>query len=375
MWNIKLQRTAKCKYVALQMCDKTCKMRTFLEELQKLKITADVWELVRQKVKENTFIVAEAEMKDSSSKQKKELALTRQQLLLEISKIVTIPIYNQAMRIAIARDNSDVVPSSSKRLKTEHVNSSTDYEDNFRCPMCMCYFGERIFQCSNGHSICEKCKGAWAPCITCKCPTCSVESEFSMRNRTLETISVSTKLPCEYKSNSCPYEGVFHEREKHIQSCRFVDLTCPVDGCGFFGTSESVCQHIKQSHSVCPDKNDSCNRILCSVDCGASDFLLPMYFDKQLFVLKLVSLPHFKTTSIACCLIHPYAKTTSSHVMHVMITNANSDTFSLKFRNIVPCSSIGSVPLQRFEIGWIPTKKTQKIDIDVYVTDTHWEKQ
>ena len=368
-------RTIKQK--AQEMTSTSCKMSQILNQLHKWFDKTDTWRQAKQKI--SAYV---------QEKEKGNVCATKKQKFIEeIRTLVTQPVFDKAKNIAMKIEKDSGIPatgseSPSKRRKiteTDDKNGDDDYclEDKFCCPICFCYFGEKIFQCSNGHSICENCKIS----LNVKgssCPTCLVyPPDFSMRNRTLEAISVSVKLPCDYKKNSCSYKGDFYERQKHIESCACVDLACPVHECKFVSTARGILKHMRDEHN-----QDRYNRSLCDnrykttleldVDDCESD-LLPLYYDGRLFILKITPISIFQTTEISACLLHPYAKESSSYEMHVVITNETSDTFSVTFRNMVPCKSISSddVFKSKFFVGWIPKtsdiEKGQQISLDVHV--------
>lgn len=55
--------------------------------------------------------------------------------------------------------------------------------ENFCCPICYEVYQGKIFQCKNGHLVCEKCVGGSSICAQCRC-----SMSPHIRNRALENI-------------------------------------------------------------------------------------------------------------------------------------------------------------------------------------------
>jgi E3 ubiquitin-protein ligase SIAH1 len=66
------------------------------------------------------------------------------------------------------------------------------------CPVCLDYsFGLKIYNCGNGHSVCENCHPHLSECPTCKGPPTVV------RNYGLESIAENVVVECPFTGVGC----------------------------------------------------------------------------------------------------------------------------------------------------------------------------
>nr|CAI5831327.1 unnamed protein product [Callosobruchus analis] len=69
-------------------------------------------------------------------------------------------------------------------VKITKINSMDTSVSNLECPICYNEFGERIYLCPSGHSLCETCSP-----ILAYCPLCRLRIQDVVRNYTLEKIT------------------------------------------------------------------------------------------------------------------------------------------------------------------------------------------
>merc|ERR1712196_661924 len=76
---------------------------------------------------------------------------------------------------------ASVVSGSSQKRNRQQLYDSTLDAELVECPVCLETFSSSIFQCAEGHMICEACK----PKVEGKCPTCRAPLGNN-RNRAIE---------------------------------------------------------------------------------------------------------------------------------------------------------------------------------------------
>lgn len=137
------------------------------------------------------------------------------------------------------------------------------------CPLCFNVMTAAIYQCNNGHLICEACKEkAQLENGSCKCQTCG-QAIGNTRNRALEELSTVVKLPCAFHSRGCRVEVFAHERAHHQSTCPMRSVECCLNyfkpdstssGCLWKGHITDLSSHLLKIHSfrsrpVCLNQN------------------------------------------------------------------------------------------------------------------------
>ncbi|CAL8110520.1 unnamed protein product [Orchesella dallaii] len=127
-------------------------------------------------------------------------------------------------------------PSSSN---TESLLSITE------CPVCF-DVSLPIYQCINGHIICNSCLQGLDQKI---CPTCRVSLVEPTRNLALEKVlkNYNVRLPCKYSLNGCMERRGCVEKEAHQLVCPFKTYTCPIssNNCRWEGRLDEIVDHLK----------------------------------------------------------------------------------------------------------------------------------
>jgi hypothetical protein len=99
--------------------------------------------------------------------------------------------------------------------------------------------------CTNGHSICSKCRESVQFCPTCR-------AKFSeTRNIALENISRRQKYPCANRKGGClDFFSVEHINE-HNAVCTYGKIKCPFKlnrNCPWNGFKSDLVEHVKTAH-------------------------------------------------------------------------------------------------------------------------------
>lgn len=124
-------------------------------------------------------------------------------------------------------------------------------KDFINCPVCTEDFDSTVFQCSNGHALCENCHGqimAQAPQRR-TCPMCN-QKLGNIRNLLVEQMIRQRFLPCKYSCGAA--EMQCEARKKHEEQCPARPFACPFCDCNTEITPGSALTHLKEQHGKTP---------------------------------------------------------------------------------------------------------------------------
>lgn len=99
-----------------------------------------------------------------------------------------------------------------------HSASSSDnstLSSKFECPICYEFLTTPIYNCTNGHSLCSKCKSKVSKCALCQADV------GNSRNYVLENISESLEICCPNAIRGCSYIGNVSSTKQHLVDCKF----------------------------------------------------------------------------------------------------------------------------------------------------------
>ncbi|KAJ8601964.1 hypothetical protein CTAYLR_004461 [Chrysophaeum taylorii] len=114
---------------------------------------------------------------------------------------------------------------STKRARPAAVgDEAADLKGRIRdfatCPVCLYPMAPKIFQCENGHPVCEQCLDRLTIC-----PTCRAGLANPSRNLPLEQIAADVEFECRF--SEC-HEQVKHKAlAAHYDMCRWRPFSCP----------------------------------------------------------------------------------------------------------------------------------------------------
>lgn len=167
--------------------------------------------------------------------------------------ITPVPLNHQATSAAYnVRSTSANIPniqnnngSQSTSFKSPQILSS-EIKSLFECPICFDYATPPIYQCQNGHLVCQGCSSK----IT-HCPTCRVLiSKPSIRNLQLDRLANTFQFPCKYNFNGCQWKSYWFKKREHEENCDFISYSCPCPGtaCKWTGLLSEVMPHLSEHH-------------------------------------------------------------------------------------------------------------------------------
>ncbi|CAG9818038.1 unnamed protein product [Phaedon cochleariae] len=82
-----------------------------------------------------------------------------------------------------------------------------------RCPICMEYMISKIYNCENGHVLCDACKLRLT-----ECPSCRTKLG-GLRNFPLENLADELVLACIFSKNGCAFTGRLELLSQHEKEC------------------------------------------------------------------------------------------------------------------------------------------------------------
>ncbi|XP_065336755.1 E3 ubiquitin-protein ligase Siah2-like [Cloeon dipterum] len=118
-----------------------------------------------------------------------------------------------------------------------------------KCPVCFDYILPPIFQCENGHVVCQICR-------TRRCPTCQVPIENGIY-ATKEVLSETLGCPCQFRDNGCHLSLNHAEEDKHENQCPFIQINCPGVHCEWKGLLRQTLLHLLEVHKVAYHKSST----------------------------------------------------------------------------------------------------------------------
>ena len=101
-----------------------------------------------------------------------------------------------------------------------------DLKRNLECPVCLSLpKSTPIYQCENGHIICNACRERVS-----HCPQCNMLLG-KIRCLTAESFIDSFFIPCPFAKHGCDAWLQHEQEDEHKKSCEFRETRCPIDNC------------------------------------------------------------------------------------------------------------------------------------------------
>ncbi|CAE8595720.1 unnamed protein product [Polarella glacialis] len=113
--------------------------------------------------------------------------------------------------------------------------------DAWDCPICDEALSGRIFQCQQGHHLCEECLTKIRS-TTRQCPSCrEVFPSSAARNLALEKLAANVDFPCRW---TCGFQGRPDALQAHHSQCALRTVKCPVDNCLHQCSASDMLEHL-----------------------------------------------------------------------------------------------------------------------------------
>lgn len=123
--------------------------------------------------------------------------------------------------------------------KTDLRKVIKEVKANLECKICFNDMSGKIYQCVNGHVICDDCKSKCKSCPYCK-------ETISNRNLVLERLLQNYTIACPY--SGCGLKCKNSIMSNHKLSCAFKPINCPFCDTSVAGNEESVLAHLIEKH-------------------------------------------------------------------------------------------------------------------------------
>jgi E3 ubiquitin-protein ligase SIAH1 len=130
------------------------------------------------------------------------------------------------------------------------VDAPAELIKMLECPVCMDVIPPPVWQCPNGHAICETCRVNTA----FKCPSCRASTSTDIRCLILEQAASGTHVPCRNKERGCEAVVLYEELRVHLDGCLHRPYRCPFNSdyakpsCLWEGEASEVATHLHEVH-------------------------------------------------------------------------------------------------------------------------------
>eukprot|EP01083_Nonionella_stella_P079867 219256_1 len=175
--------------------------------------------------------------------------------------------------------------------------------DALQCPICMHTYHGMIFQCSEGHAICQSCKDSLNEpklCPSCRSPL------GSCRNRALEAVVSAVKMPCENAIRGCTEVMSPDSLSDHQTECEFALYKCPhptqADGCKWRGELSEVVNHIMERHGDGSSFVQAAPEIHPGLQRKGTLRVLPWIFERPWVSVTILPFADSHLLEYACCM-------------------------------------------------------------------------
>ncbi|XP_050315275.1 uncharacterized protein LOC126749611 [Anthonomus grandis grandis] len=155
--------------------------------------------------------------------------------------------------ITSVNDNDENIKQCVKIEKIK-LDINEDMLRELECPVCYEYMLPPIYQCINGHSICESCKDR--PIKVC--PKCTGQIRDT-RNFALEKLTAKINYSCKYRDHGCTVVRKSENIREHERCCEYGSYNCPLAewvDCDKVATRTEIMKHVRATHDSYILKSD-----------------------------------------------------------------------------------------------------------------------
>ena len=126
----------------------------------------------------------------------------------------------------------------------ESMLSLDDIEDVLECVICLEFPRTTpIYQCDNGHVLCNTCHGRVTDCPTCRGRLGKV------RCLAMEKVLAKFPLPCKFNQYGCSVILEQKQLQQHEQICCCKPASCPLPDCSKIISGKEVMEHLYEKHA------------------------------------------------------------------------------------------------------------------------------
>lgn len=145
---------------------------------------------------------------------------------------------------------------TSESIASLSLEDGTSIINMLECPVCLDTMKPPIFQCQNGHSVCNNCKGELSSCPTCR------GALIDTRNLIAEQLAYKVIHPCNNSARGCYEKMSLEDLKKHEAVCSYRLYECLVakeNGCTWTGLRSDILNHTAEKHDKCIYRSDLCS--------------------------------------------------------------------------------------------------------------------
>jgi hypothetical protein len=220
--------------------------------------------------------------------------------------------------------------------------------DHLYCPICMNpYYDCNIYQCREGHVICEPCHNKLLGIK--KCPECRIPYSDTIRCRALEQLSGKLVVNCPF--HSCTFIGKCWSLTSHKEQCEHRHRPCQIGDCTWSGQSCDFQNHLNSDHTEIKPYNPVGDRLSVDIygelDTSDTDLIL---YDNNYFFLKFVvhRLNSHSQAKVAQLILRSFIDERSYHF---------SLTIDTRYGNVHSVRGITTKPNRQDEVSlWVNTE-------------------
>lgn len=200
-----------------------------------------------------------------------------------------VPLYMSTVENSSLASSSTSFNSQQQQqaCKTNLFIPPCDIKSLFECPICFDFAVPPIYQCQNGHLVCQTCSTKITHCPTCRVPI----AEPAIRNLQLDRLAETFQFPCKYNFNGCEWKSYWFKKRDHEDGCEFISYSCPCPGttCKWTGLLSQVMPHLAEHHkSITTLKGEDIVFLATDVNLkGAVDWVMIQSCFNQNFLLVL----------------------------------------------------------------------------------------
>ncbi|XP_035704309.1 E3 ubiquitin-protein ligase SINAT3-like [Folsomia candida] len=147
------------------------------------------------------------------------------------------------------------IPVSTTPIEVASLDISLDLVELLQCPVCLELRKPPIFQCVEGHNVCQTCR----PKLKNKCPVCRGRMPPGLRNRGLEVVYNHALFFCCNKDYGCQTLVRGDQFETHLELCPHRQVMCKfmndICQCSLYESTKShsfqdIEIHLRNGHGI-----------------------------------------------------------------------------------------------------------------------------
>lgn len=133
--------------------------------------------------------------------------------------------------------------TKAKRARTDTgelvvPKDNSDFASLLQCPVCYELLGPPVWQCREGHPLCNSCR---QQIVSGRCPTCRTTDNVLIRCLALEQLLQTMRVRCKH---GCGSMIDFERKHEHEQFCERRPARCFDNSCAWTGSCDQWVAHL-----------------------------------------------------------------------------------------------------------------------------------